>query len=36
MGLCYLGVLEDDGIGVTVPYEELEMTIDGFLLPWCS
>ncbi len=36
MGFCYLGVLEDEGIGVIVPDEKLEVKIDGFLLPWCS
>ncbi len=36
MGFCYLSVLEDEGIGVIVPYEELEVKIDGLLLPWCS
>ncbi len=36
MGFCYLGVLEDEGIGVIVPDEEQEVKKDGFLLPWCS
>jgi hypothetical protein len=36
MGFCYLGVLEDERIGVIVPDEELEVKIDGLLLPWCS
>ncbi len=36
MGFCYLGVLEDEGIGVIGPDEELEVKIDSFLLPWCS
>ncbi len=36
MGFCYLGVLEDEGIGVIVPNEELSVKRDGFKLPWCS
>jgi hypothetical protein len=36
MGFYYLGVLEDERIGVIVPDEELEVKIDGFPLPWCS
>jgi hypothetical protein len=36
MGFRYLGVLEDEGIGVIVPDEELDLKIDRFLLPWCS
>ncbi len=36
MGFCYLGVLKDEGIGVIVLDEELEVKIDGLLLPWCS
>jgi hypothetical protein len=31
MGFCYLGVLEDEGIGVIVPNEELKVKIDGLL-----
>jgi len=31
MGFCYLGVLEDEGIGVIVPDEELEVKIDRLL-----
>ncbi len=36
MDLCYLGVPDDERMGVIVPDEELEMKIDGLLLPWCS
>ncbi len=36
MGFCYLGVPEDERIGVIVPDQELEVKIDGLLLPWCS
>ncbi len=36
MGFCYLGVPEDERNGVIVPDEELEVKIDGLLLPWCS
>ncbi len=36
MGFRCLGVLEDEGIGVIVPDEELEVKIDGLLLLWCS
>jgi|LakMenEpi03Aug12_release.lakeMendotaPanAssembly.Ray.scaffolds.fasta_scaffold5254851_1 hypothetical protein len=36
MGSCYLGVLEDEKMGVIVTDEELEVKIDRFMLPWCS
>jgi hypothetical protein len=36
MGFCYLGVLENEGIGLIVPDEELKVKIDRFLLTWCS
>ncbi len=33
MGFCYLGVPEDERIGVIVHDEEQEVKKDGFLLP---
>ncbi len=36
MDFCYLSVPEDERMSVIVPDEELEMKIDGLLLPWCS